>query len=94
MFKLSYFNKVSVIFCWLKLQDYGKQTVGDNIADTMGLQAIFKAYQRKEEKSEISDAVLPGMEDFTNNQLFFLSFANVSITSIITDWELYFKIIR
>jgi len=59
-----------------KIKDYGEQTTGDNIADTMGLQAIFKAYQREERESNTSDAVLPGMEDVTNEQLFFLSFAS------------------
>ncbi|XP_011169896.1 membrane metallo-endopeptidase-like 1 [Solenopsis invicta] len=58
-----------------KIKNYGSKTTSDNIADTMGLQAIFKAYQKK--KSETPDAALPGMEDFTDNQLFFLSFANL-----------------
>jgi len=43
----------------------------------MGLQAIFKAYQSKETESETPDAALPGMEDFTNDQLFFISYANL-----------------
>ncbi|XP_012528718.1 membrane metallo-endopeptidase-like 1 [Monomorium pharaonis] len=60
-----------------KIKNYGSKTTGDNIADTMGLQAIFKAYQRKQKERETPDAALPDMEDFTNNQLFFLSFANL-----------------
>ncbi|KAL0099287.1 hypothetical protein PUN28_020096 [Cardiocondyla obscurior] len=59
------------------IKDYGKQTTSDNIADTMGLQAIFKAYERSEKEGSTPDTTLPGMEDFSNNQLFFLSFANL-----------------
>ncbi|XP_011861285.1 PREDICTED: neprilysin-11-like [Vollenhovia emeryi] len=69
-----------------KIEDYGEQTISDNIADTMGLQAIYKAYQRKEKESETPDATMPGMEDFTNDQLFFLSFANLWCESVKPDY--------
>lgn len=68
-----------------KIKDYGKQTISDNIADTMGLQAIFKTFQTSEKESETPDAALPGMEDFTNDQLFFLSFANLWCTAYAPD---------
>jgi len=71
----------------LKLQDYGEHTTSDNIADTMGLQAIFKVFQSKEKESKIPDAALSGLEDFTNDQLFFLSFANVSIIGITKNYN-------
>jgi len=48
----------------------------------MGLQAIFKTFQSKEKESKTPEAALPGMEDFTNDQLFFLSFSTVSVTNI------------
>ncbi|XP_014470512.1 PREDICTED: membrane metallo-endopeptidase-like 1 [Dinoponera quadriceps] len=60
-----------------KLKNYGNQTAGENIADTMGLQAVFRAYQRRERECGKPDAVLPGLEGFTNDQLFFLSFGNL-----------------
>ncbi|XP_018055731.1 PREDICTED: membrane metallo-endopeptidase-like 1 [Atta colombica] len=60
-----------------KIEDYGKQTIDDNIADTMGLQAIFKTFQSKGKESKTPEAALPGMEDFTNDQLFFLSFSTL-----------------
>ncbi|XP_039304960.1 membrane metallo-endopeptidase-like 1 [Solenopsis invicta] len=60
-----------------KINDYGKKTIGDNIADTMGLEAAFRAYKRRERECEKMDTVLPGHEDITNDQLFFLSFANI-----------------
>ncbi|KAL6255709.1 hypothetical protein P5V15_012952 [Pogonomyrmex californicus] len=68
-----------------KIKDYGEQTTGDNIADTMGLQAIFKAYQSNQKKNNTTDAILPGLEDFTSNQLFFLGFANSWCEAIKSD---------
>jgi len=66
-------------------------TAGENIADTMGLEAAFKAYKRRERECGKSDIVLPGHEDVTNDQLFFLSFATVSI---MTDREFRIVIIK
>lgn len=59
------------------IENYGEQTSGENIADTMGLQAVFGAYQRQQRNCEVPDPMLPGLENFTNNQMFFLSSANV-----------------
>ncbi|XP_054014746.1 membrane metallo-endopeptidase-like 1 [Hylaeus anthracinus] len=58
-------------------EDYGNRTAGENIADTMGLQAVFRAYQRRERECARPDPALPGLEKFSNEQTFFLSFANV-----------------
>lgn len=48
----------------------------ENIADTLGLETAFKAYRRRQEKYKKPDTVLPGHEELTNDQLFFVSFAN------------------
>ncbi|XP_011861289.1 PREDICTED: neprilysin-like isoform X2 [Vollenhovia emeryi] len=60
-----------------KIKNYGNRTAGENIADTMGLQVAFKAYRRRERECGNPDTVLPGHENLTNDQLFFLSFANL-----------------
>ncbi|XP_011689427.1 PREDICTED: neprilysin-1-like [Wasmannia auropunctata] len=60
-----------------KIKDYGNQTAGENIADTMGLEAAFRAYQRRERQCGKPNTVLPDLEDVTNDQLYFLSFANL-----------------
>ena len=60
-------------------QNYGNQTSGENIADTMGLQTVFRAYKRRERVCKKEDPALPGLERFSNDQLFFLSSANVSL---------------
>lgn len=60
-------------------QNYGNQTWGENIADTMALQTVFRAYKRRERVCKKEDPVLPGLERFSNDQLFFLSSANVSL---------------
>lgn len=57
---------------------YGNQTMNENIADTMGLEASLGAYYMyaKEKKKDKSEEVLPGLEHLTKEQLFFLSYAN------------------
>ncbi|CAG2167424.1 unnamed protein product, partial [Oppiella nova] len=57
----------------------GKTTIGENIADNGGLRQAFKAL----ENYSGSKQLLPGsMKNFTSEQLFFLSFANVWCTNI------------
>ncbi|MCJ1477383.1 hypothetical protein MMC13_006054 [Lambiella insularis] len=51
----------------------GLLTLGENIADAGGLSAAFQAWKEREEASP-SDH-LPGLQDFTKEQLFFMSYA-------------------
>lgn len=46
----------------------------------MGLRTAYKAYKRRETINGRSEAALPGLEMFNNDQIFFLSSANVSIS--------------
>lgn len=48
--------------------------------DTMGLRTAYKAYKRRETINGKSEAALPGLEMFNNDQIFFLSSANVRIS--------------
>ncbi|XP_033208413.1 endothelin-converting enzyme homolog [Belonocnema kinseyi] len=52
----------------------GKVTEGENIADTAGLNAAFGAYKKQIKKGN-RDVRLPGLEDLSGSQLFFVSFA-------------------
>lgn len=52
----------------------GKLTLGENVADAGGVHAAFSAW-KKREKEEPSLG-LPGLEFFTNEQLFFVNYAN------------------
>ncbi|KAL0120359.1 hypothetical protein PUN28_008190 [Cardiocondyla obscurior] len=60
-----------------EILNYGNQTAGENIADTMGVEASFKAYRRRERGCGKSNIILPGYKDLTHEQLFFLAFANL-----------------
>lgn len=60
-----------------KVKNYGNQTIGENIADTMGLEAVYRAYHRRLRECKKPDSALPGLEKFNNDQIFFLSFANL-----------------
>ena len=51
------------------------QTIKENIADTTGIQVAFEAFQKQNTKDSLR---LPGLEEYTDEQLFFISFAAVS----------------
>ncbi|VDK82469.1 unnamed protein product [Litomosoides sigmodontis] len=51
----------------------GRLTLGENIADNGGIKQSFRAYKKYSERN----GPLPGMANFTDEQIFFLSFAQV-----------------
>ncbi|XP_055336675.1 neprilysin-11-like [Paramacrobiotus metropolitanus] len=55
----------------------GKLTSGENVADNGGLRAAYKGYKRYRERIGQPEPVLPGLEKFTPEQLFFISSANI-----------------
>lgn len=59
----------------------GKLTLGENIADNGGIRQSFMAYQMHTKQHGV-ERKLPGFEDFTPEQLFFLSYGNVSCSFI------------
>ncbi|CAP61572.1 uncharacterized protein PODANS_4_1760 [Podospora anserina S mat+] len=52
----------------------GRLTLGENIADAGGLSASFQAWKRR--SAQKPNAHLPGLEHFTQSQLFFVSYSN------------------
>ena len=54
----------------------GFQTQGENIADNGGIREAYRAYQRLKARSDNQQA-LPGLVDYSHDQLFFLGFAQV-----------------
>ncbi|XP_023288905.1 endothelin-converting enzyme 1 [Orussus abietinus] len=74
----------------------GEKTFNENLVDAIGLQAAFAAFEA--ESKNLQFEKLPYMEQFDNNQLFFISGASVSkflvkITLLITLKELYAVVI-
>ncbi|ULU07223.1 hypothetical protein L3Y34_018763 [Caenorhabditis briggsae] len=62
----------------------GKMTIGENIADNGGLRVAFQAYQLKLDR-EKETRRLPGMTEFSPNQLFFLAYANTWCEALKTS---------
>lgn len=52
----------------------GKLTLGENIADAGGVTAAFAAWQKR--RAETPNEDLPGLDYFSQEQLFFVSYAN------------------
>lgn len=52
----------------------GKLTLGENIADAGGVSAAFAAWKKR--RVEKANEDLPGLDHFTQEQLFFVSYAN------------------
>ncbi|XP_022784781.1 endothelin-converting enzyme homolog [Stylophora pistillata] len=55
----------------------GEQTLAENIADNAGIKQAFQAYQNWKRRRGRPEPYLPGMKDFTNEQIFFLGFAQI-----------------
>jgi endothelin-converting enzyme len=53
----------------------GKQTLGENVADAGGLSAAWAAWQKRRQTKP--DLDLPGLGYFTQEQIFYISYANV-----------------
>lgn len=58
-----------------KFQVNGSHTRNENLADTSAARFSFKCYRR--EQGSTKAPVLPGFKNFTNDQLYFLSFASI-----------------
>ncbi|XP_015123799.1 endothelin-converting enzyme homolog [Diachasma alloeum] len=59
----------------------GTLTMGENISDSEGLIIAWDAYQTDRKKKGTSSARIPGLEKFTDDQLFFLAFGNTWCTN-------------
>ena len=58
----------------------GINTQGENIADNGGLREGYRAYKTFEGKLKGSlEPKLPGLQKYSNHQLFFISFAQVIV---------------
>lgn len=61
----------------LNINVNGILTQGENIADNGGIKEAYKAYRKWVADRGSEEPRLPGMEDYDNNQLFFINFAQV-----------------
>ncbi|KAK0169106.1 hypothetical protein PV327_002852 [Microctonus hyperodae] len=55
----------------------GRLTRPDNVADSTGLYAVFKAFKKLIETHSVENYKLPGFENYTDDQMFYIAFAGV-----------------
>ncbi|KAJ1522749.1 hypothetical protein ONE63_001906 [Megalurothrips usitatus] len=55
----------------------GELTLGENIADNGGLHESVRAYRRYLARHRLTEPLLPGMANYTHEQLLFLSYVHV-----------------
>lgn len=63
------------------IQPFGKFSQAENVADSLGEEAVYSAFNALDTENE--EPRLPGFEHFTNDQMFFISLANVIILKIV-----------
>ncbi|KAL1896989.1 hypothetical protein Cpir12675_002570 [Ceratocystis pirilliformis] len=68
----------------VKIKHYvnGKNSLNENIADTGGLSASYLAWKKLDDEGKGGE-MLPGLDIFTRDQLFFLSFANYHCSNVL-----------
>lgn len=63
----------------------GQLTRDENLADLVGLRHAYRAYHSYLDKVELKETKWPGFENYTSEQMFFLSYANILCTSTTKD---------
>ncbi|XP_012277030.1 endothelin-converting enzyme homolog [Orussus abietinus] len=67
----------------------GTKTLTENFADFAGIRAAYGAYKTASLKKKANKQKLPGLESISNDQLFFLSYANVMCDSARPEYLTY-----
>jgi endothelin-converting enzyme len=65
-----------LIFPGGKLRPNGRKTLDENIADAGGLRSAFAAWQSHKKQGTSKNQVIRGLEEFSKEQMFFISYAN------------------
>ncbi|KAF7996611.1 hypothetical protein HCN44_002257 [Aphidius gifuensis] len=55
----------------------GVNTLSENIADNGGIREAYRAYLRLKKRKKSTEKLLPGLSEYTQEQLFFIGFAQV-----------------
>ncbi|XP_040072167.1 neprilysin-11-like [Ixodes scapularis] len=69
---------------------YGLRNLRENIADNGGMRIAYKALQTALTRTPASRVKLPGLEKYTAEQLFFISFGSMFCNKMTTDARIQF----
>lgn len=64
------------------LQVNGRLTLGENIGDSAGLVAAYHAYKNRKARLNEPELRLQGLEEYSDDQIFFMGFAQVSFRNM------------
>ncbi|XP_012285154.1 neprilysin-11 [Orussus abietinus] len=73
---------------------YGKRTEKENMADTNGMYVTYATYKYRAAQRNKEYQKLPGLEDLTDDKLFFLSFANTWCSYTKPEQVLFMTLIK
>lgn len=65
------------------MQVNGRLTLGENIGDSAGINAAYNAYRNRKTNLDEPEIRLPGLEDYNNDQIFFMSVVHVCMTNYL-----------
>ncbi|XP_034936245.1 neprilysin-like [Chelonus insularis] len=70
------FSNYSIVYNSTAYRVNPFNTLSENIADSVGMHAVYEAFQVQKTKTLKAKMRLPGLENLSSNQLFFLSYAH------------------
>ncbi|XP_020297906.1 membrane metallo-endopeptidase-like 1 isoform X2 [Pseudomyrmex gracilis] len=67
------------------IQVNGQRTLGENMADAAGIVAAYYAYKNRKERLNETEWRLQGLEDYSEDQIFFLTYAQFLCESALPE---------
>lgn len=63
----------------------GPLTLAENIADSAGIVSAYYAYKARKVRLNETELRVQGLEEYSDDQIFFMTFAQVSTSDSVTN---------